>query len=335
MTKTKWTTTSDQITILPKSHYTLYGLIAFAAFLALGYFTKNELMGSTRTLISYIIVFGSVPAIYFALTRNTIIFNRITQLMTVKLFGIIPLKNIPFSNIAAIEPVYINGGAFEFKVFLKSNRHGKGISLTKQYGKESDENATAFIHEVIEPVEQWLGITAPAADTLVSAIPESQFSRPVVTSFENYKIDNGIYTISQQKIGGVVLAGLVIAGGVFYWVSQGANAGLFVPLFLIGLGLYLLSVVLKKVDLDTNTKMITVTTAGGLRKKDYAFHHFAGFSIVRNTTNFAHTGTVVSLQMSVGNSDKITLVPLKAFTQTNKIEDFLNETSTILGKETA
>lgn len=323
MFKTKWKTEADRIILQPNLILNAFGILFLLVFIGLGIYTQNELLSNSRTLTFYFIIFGSVPLLFFLLARNQIIFDRIDQKLYVRLFGLFTIRSVPFDNIAAVNAVYLYGTAFNFQVFKKTDRHGKGIRISSGYGKETDKNAIAFTEEVFPLIEDFLKdvfTTEPA--------PEA------ITTFEYYTLDQGVYTLKFRAAINAVLGVTLVIWSVYSFFSTNAlslNNPLLITFIPFIFGLLILIGANNKIIFDTNSRTILKTTMGGIKKKEYPFSAYLGFSIIRKTTNFIYSGTDAGIKIDTQDGNHKVLV-LKAFNRTKKIERFILETETILHK---
>lgn len=323
MFKTKWKTEADRIILQPDLILNAFGILFLLVFIGLGISAQNELLSNSRTMTFYLIIFGSVPVLFFLLARNQIIFDRIDQKMYVRPFGLFTIRSVPFDNIAAVNAVYQYGTAFNFQVFKKTDRHGKGIRISSGYGKETNKNAVAFTNEVFPLIEDFL------KDVFATEpVPEP------ITTFEYYSVDQGIYTLKFHAAVNAFIGAALVVWSIYSFFSTNSlslNNPLLITFIPFIFGLLILTGANNKITFDTNTGTIYKTTMGGLRKKEYPFSAYLGFSIIRKTTNFVHSGTDAGIKIDTQDGNYKVLV-LKAFNRTKKIERFILETETILHK---
>ncbi len=323
MFKTKWKTEADRIILQPDLILNAFGILILLVFIGLGISARNELLSDSRTLTFYIIIFGSVPLLFFLMARNQVVFDRIDQKMYVRPFGLFTIRSVPFDNIAAVNAVYQYGTAFNFQVFKKTDRHGKGIRISSGYGKETNKNAIAFTNEVFPLIEDFL------KDVFTTeAAPEP------ITTFEYYTLDQGVYTLKFHTVVNAIIGLALVIWSVYSFFSTNTlsiNNPLLITYIPFIFGLIILIGANNKITFDTNSRTIHKTTMGGLKKKEYSFNAYLGFSIIRKTTNFIHSGTDAGIKIDTQDGNYKVLV-LKAFNRTKKIERFILETEAILHK---
>jgi len=326
MIKTKWKIEADEITLYPNLMASVFGLIFLAIFIAFGIYAKNTFLSSTISMTSYMIIVSLLTAMFLLLARNKVVFDRVNKQMYLKLFGVLTIKTVDFSNIAAIQAVHQNGAGFNFQVFQRDNRHGKGIGISAGYSKETNKNAIALTNEVFPLIDSFLA-EVPFNDVVPSVEP--------ISDYLYFKVDQGIYTLKSDGSLVLVLGGFgIIAWGIFAYFGitpSLSNDPIFLVYLPVLFGLFLLFASTKKISFDTYSKVIRTSFIGGLKSKEYAFSSFRGFDIVRKTTNFVYSGTDVNIKLEDSKNNKIYGVLLQSFRSPKKIEQFIRETESIIG----
>lgn len=321
MIKTKWTVEADQVTIFPDLQSRVIGAIFLVLVIAgAGVYTSIESY-MAGTLLFCLILFGFAGLLCMALSLNKVVFDMADRKMRVKTFGVLTSKTVPFSDIAIISSVTQMGGGYTFNIFKKSNRHGKGIRISSAYRKDDDVNAEAMAKEVFPVLEREV-----FKDLVVEEVAR-------VTSFKNYTVEDGVYTVKVTKVVSFLAGVAFIAMGVFFILANDGPegfGGIVVKYFSLGMGLMFLVGITRSVSLNTKNRTIVRSLYLGLSKKEYSFDDFVDFSIVRKSTNFVYTGTEVCLVLKEGSSDKYSSVIMKDFRNTGKIEGFLIETTQLL-----
>jgi len=326
MAKTKWIVDKDQITLYPNRNLNLFGIVMLVIFIALGFFMRQDLQVNNSARIIYIVFFILVNGSFFINAAQKIVFDRIEQMMFVRVLGNVTLKAVHFSNIAAIQPVFEYGNIYNFQVFKNSNRHGKGIRISIAYSKETDENAIALTTEVFPLIESFLA-EAPGNAVLEQA---------PITSYDFYNVDQHVYRL-KPRMGILVIGGLISTiWGIYAFLMvdlSTVQSPVMITWLPLVFGLFLLFASTNRVQFDTREQLIRSTLIGGIRKREYPFDAFNGFSIVRKTTNFIYSGTEVSMKLESPKPGKIDGLLLQSFARTKKIEQLLKETESILAKK--
>lgn len=332
MRYTKWQIRTDGIALYPNGVYKILG-IAFAL-ISLGFSAYYLIeLGQYGTDIGFNIAFLSLlllPCILLFLGGYTyILFDDTDRCMKRYLFGFLKNKTVSYDAIAAIESYGGNTG-MNYRVFLKENRHGKGIGISSGYKSASDPAAMVFRRELIPLLEQKIKAGNPVGNA-------ANVTPSYITDFVYYKNEGSVYVVRESKIFPAIMGLLFMSWGI-YALSRGMNAtrktsdGFLVTYFPIILGLIFLLTCLSKTILDKAERKIKQSYLGGLYKKEYYFGDFLGYLIVRKTTNAIYSGTDVRMELQPTGKTKSTTITLHSFNKTRKIERFIEETNTILDR---
>lgn len=324
MNKTKWKIGNGQVTLYPNNIVNVFGFVFALIFLAFGYYAKNQLISSSRAMTSYLVIASIAVILFFLMARTYIVFDRSKQKMHVKLFGMFNSKTIDFINIAGIQPVYQNGGGFNFQVFQQDKKYGRGTRISCGYAKESNENAIALTNEVFPILEEYFAEVIPAVQ---SAPPER------ITTYKYYINEHGIYTLIVKSAVFYAIGAICLAFGIYSFIkptSYGNYNPAFITFLFLLIGLFLLFTGTKKTVFDTLNKKIKISFIAGLKSDEYNFNDFLGFSVTRKTTNFVYSGTDVGLKLKSANPEKINIVVLQSLTKPKEIDLFIRETESIL-----
>jgi len=326
MAKTKWIIEPNTLTIYPKRNLRIVGLVFFILFLGLIYFLSIQ-MGSYSlvTKLSYSGILLMIPLLMVFMAESKLIFNG-TDRKLYKKIGFLPIGSIPFDNIAAVTPYEVFGGSYSYSLFKKSNRHGKGLAVSSGYSKVTDPNLIQFQNEVLPKIDELVFANAPV-------IPKQ-----TIYDFEFFKEEGGVYQLKQQKIGGVIV-GLIMIGITVaillnpnFMADENGFKRILVTYFPLIIGLVFFYMIFSSVKFDKNQQKLIHSTFGGRKVKEYAFEDIIRFQIVRKTTNLIYSGTEVNAEIYLPSKDKMHVMSLKSFMGTKKIDRFLDELNTILGR---
>lgn len=334
MRHTKWQIGTDGITLYPNGIFKILG-IAFAVMglLFSGYFLFK--FGTNDGDIGFLVVFSAlllVPGLIVFMGGHTrIVFDDTDHSMKRYLFGFLKNKTVDYDAIAAIESFGSASTGMNYRVFLKENRHGKGISISSGYKSASDPAAMVFRRELIPLLEQRIKATAPLAS-------QATTTPRYITEFSYYKHAGSQYIIKESKVFTAIMGLLFVSWGI-YALSRGMGAerakasdGFMITYFPVILGGIFLLTCLNKTILDKAERKIIQSYLGGLYKKEYYFGDFVRYLIVRKTTNLIYSGTDVRMEMQPAGKTKTTTITLLSFNKTKKIERFIEETNTIMDK---
>lgn len=326
MAKTKWIIEPNTLTIYPKRNLRIVGLVFFILFSGLIYFLSNRVGSySLNATLSYYAFLLLIPLLLVLMAESKLIFNGTDRKLYRKI-GFLPVGSIPFDDIAAVDSYEVYGGGYSYKLFKKSNRHGKGLSVSNGYSKVIDANLIQYQNEVLPKIDELVFANAPV-------IPKQ-----TIYDFEFFKEEGGVYQLKQQKIGGVIV-GLIMIGITVaillnpnFMADENAFKRILVTYFPLIIGLVFFYMIFSSVKFDKNQQKLIHSTFGGRKVKEYNFDDIIRFQIIRKTTNLIYSGTEVNAEIYLPAKDKMHVMSLKSFMGTKKIDRFLDELNTILGR---
>ncbi|MFW0714835.1 hypothetical protein [Pedobacter sp. N23S346] len=326
MAKTKWIIETNTLTIYPKRSLRILGLIFFILVAVFIYFLATEMSGySIATSITYYGLLLMIPLLLVLMAESKLIFNG-TDRKLYKKIGFLPIGSIPFDDIAAIEPYETLGSSFSYSLFKKSNRHGKGLAVSAGYSKATDANLIQYQNEVLPKIDELVFANAPI------------ISKQAIFDFEFFKEEGGVYTLRQNKIGGLILGIIMIGITVAIWLNpdfmmeEAAFKRILVTYFPLIIGLVFIYAFFSSIKFDKNQGKLIHSTFGGRKVTEYTFDDLVRFQIVRKTTNLIYSGTDVNAEIYLPNKNKMKTLAMRSFIGTKKIDRFLDEANTILGR---
>jgi hypothetical protein len=326
LSKTRWRIEPDRITIYPYGlSYILAAVLAIifaAGYLVFVYYLHNTMASSMPLLI----VLTVVILLFVGWAGTAIEFDISSGIMRKQLFGFLPIKSIPFSRIYGISPVDNTMGAYKYRVFKKEDRYGKGILVSCAYGKADDQNAIAFVEEVITPIHRHL----EAHDT-----PED-FKPVEIREYKFFDVQGSSYILKRKRVGSIVLGVALLSIGIHEltpdaWLGHGYAIGriCFLLFMLIG-GPAIILAAFTEVRLDKSSRLLTRTSPIGLGNKSFSFNDFNGVQTVRKSTNLIYSGTDVQVYFLKPGADKEDVIVLQSFFSTRKVERFITEINSII-----
>ncbi|BAV04368.1 hypothetical protein SAMN05421788_11095 [Filimonas lacunae] len=328
LTKTRWKIEPDRIVIHPNGlFFILGGLLAlvyagiFIAYRGIG--QQNPIGSGTFALFLALIV------VVFIMGGFTYIeFNRNTSTMRKMWLGFIPVTSIAFEKLHAVNIVTKSAGGYNYRIFSKSNKFGRGTAISSGYSKDSDKNAVAFSSEVIPLIHSYLD----AADPLPAA------QTTTITDYQYFTIEEGgLYKLKINKAR-VALLGLVfVAIGMYAFTGAGFVKDLnpigkaLVTFGPVILGLLVIAAAFTTVTFNTTTRTVERKSPIGINSMKLGFEQYINFQTVRKSYNGIYQGTDVILyfQKEAG-SDKTKSLLLSTFRNTQKIERLMLEVESLL-----
>lgn len=316
--KTRWKIDPRSISVSP---YGVFYILSVCLALAFG------LLFIVNSASQGVIISLAVILFVLALFGNTkIVFDNEEQVVQKKLFGFLPVTSIPFEKLEGINIVRNNTGGYNFKVFKKNDKFGKGMIVSCGYSKDTDANALGFTQEVIQAVHIWLD-QVPQSDTTI---------KKTIEDYTFYHVNQTEYTVKKSKIIFIISGLLFVAFAVYALMDETVmpNAKPLMKYAIIAgsflFGLFVILGAFTKIVFDTADKVVRSVSPIGLRNREYAFADFDGFQVIRKSTNMIYSGTDVQIYFRENNNKKAGMLILKSFVGTKKIDQFLEETGNIM-----
>lgn len=326
MAKTKWIIEPSKLIIYPKRNLRIVGLIFFVLIAAIIFFlSRSEKDYSTGLTLGYYGVLLLIPLLLIFIAETKVIFDGNSRVLYKKI-GFLPTGSIPFDDIASVQAYEIMGSGYNYRLFKKSNRHGKGIIVSSGYSKATNPNLIQFQQEVLPKIDELVFANAPV-------IPKQ-----TIYDFQFFKEEGGVYLLRDNKIGSLII-GLILIGVTVsillnpdFLTNEGSFQKILLTYFPAIIGLVLLFAATSNIRFDKSQRKIIRSTFAGRVLKEYPFDDLIRFQIIRKTTNLIYSGTEVRAEILLPAKNKTTTLILKSFIGTKKIERFLDEANTILGR---
>ncbi|WP_090497848.1 hypothetical protein [Pedobacter terrae] len=326
MAKTKWIIGPGTLTIYPKRNLRIIGIIFFVLFAAFIFFLSRSMQGySTGFTFGYYGVLLLIPLMLIFAAETKVVFDGSSRILYKKI-GFLPTGSIPFDDIASIEPYEILGSGFNYKLFRKSNRHGRGLLVSAGYSKATNANLIAYQQEVLPKIDELVFANAPV------------IYKQAIYDFKFFREEGGVYLLRDNKIGSFII-GLIFIGATVailfspdFLANEGSIQKILLTYFPAAIGFALLFAATSNIRFDKSQRMIIRSTFAGRVVKEYPFDDLIRFQVIRKTTNLIYSGTEVRAEIFLPAKNKTTILNLKSFIGTKKIERFLDEANTILGR---
>jgi len=326
MAKTKWIISPGTLTIYPKRNLRIIGVIFFVLFAALIFFLSRSMQGyAIGFTFEYYGFLLLIPLMLIFVAETKVIFDGSNRVLYKKI-AFLPVGSIPFDDIASVEPYEILGSGFNYKLFRKSNRHGRGLLVSAGYSKATNANLIAFQQEVLPKIDELVFANAPI-------IPKQ-----TIYDFKFFREEGGVYLLRDNKIGSFMI-GLILIGTTVailfspdFLSKEGSLQKILITYFPAVIGLALLFAATSNIRLDRSQRKIIRSTFAGRVVKEYPFDDLIRFQVIRKTTNLIYSGTEVRAEIFLPAKNKTTILNLKSFIGTKRIERFLDEANTILGR---
>lgn len=326
MAKTKWIIEPGALTIYPKRNLRIVGLIFFVLIAGFIFFLSRSLQGySASFTFGYYGFLLLIPLLLIFIAESKVIFDGNSRRLYKKI-GFLPIGSIPFDDIASVQPYEILGSGYNYRLFKKSNRHGKGLIVSAGYNKATNANLIQFQQEVLPKIDELVFANAPV-------IPKQ-----TIYDFQFFKEEGGVYLLRDNKMGslifGLILIGITVAIllNPGFMVDENAFKRIFISYLPAAIGLALLFAATSNIRFDKARQKIIRSTFAGRVVKEYAFDDLIRFQIIRKTTNLIYSGTEVRAEIEVPAKRKVITLILKNFIGTKKIDRFIDEANTILGR---
>lgn len=287
--------------------FCLFYVLIAGAILWMSYYFNDEIpLEKLRFPLLMLLIFP----IMFLAGNKRIIFKQRDE-MVYKSFGFGRKEVAPFSEIASIQYV---GGNNCYKIFLKSDPYGKGITITSPItGKE---------------LEKFEAENLPALKQMIFANHIETQSKAIVNieNLKYYTRKGNIFVIKGSgNLFGTILVVLI---GLSLFIGLGIigkqSEFLFVPIPILLCAIYMGT---RNRFFDVSNRTLNVVSLFG--KKSYYFEQFVSFRTVRNSTNGIYDNTSVELIFIDDKGNQIT-AKLIDIRNTKKIENFFAETKAVM-----
>lgn len=317
--KTRWKIEHDKLTIYPFGMLFIFGVVLGIVFLAL-------IFAINATGIPYVFPFlVTLSLLMFAGGYTCIVFDRSTNTMKKLLFGIIPVINKSFDQLYGVNIMRQATGGFNYRIYPKDNKFGKGMVISSYYNKDNDPRAITFNEEVVSRIHSYLDQADP--------LPPQQ---EIITEYQYFDESQGIYTLKQPKIGGAILGLIFLAFAVHEmlptaWLGEkGLLVRYGVAIFTFLLAVVFLNSIFMTITFDTRLKIVQKASPLKMGNLKMPFEYFQNFQMIRKTTNGAYTGTEVHMIFQEPDAKHAKTMLVRHVRNTKKIDRFIDEIKNIM-----
>lgn len=318
LSKTRWKVEPDRVVIYPYGLFYIFAAIMAVLSVGLLYvYTRYEnkpITASTPLLILAVVI----VALFVGYASTYIEFDNRSGKMKKLLMGFLPVVNVPFSKLQGINPVSNTAGGYNYRLFRKNARYGKGIVVSSGYSKNDDPNAIAFVDEAVAVVHGYLDQHDSPAD----------FTAPTITSYKYFEQDGSVYAIKTKKAGALIFAlfFLGLAAWMFTVPVESLLATLLIIAFLLLFGLVFINAAFTKIVFDPYNKTVKRTGLFSFFNKQYDFSNFAGIQTIRHSMNFIYVRTSINLYFEVpGKNGKQEMFTIGSHYRSKSVERFIQE----------
>jgi len=307
LTKTRWKIEPDRVVIYPYGLFYIFAPImaVFSAGLLFLYtYYQNVTIAESLPLVLLALL---VVVLMWGAANTYIEFDNRQGRMRKMLLGFIPTVTIPFAELQGISAVsLITTGSYNYNVFRKNARHGKGVVVSSSYTRNDDPNAIAFVNEPVPIIHGYLDLYDQPED----------FVREPITAFKYFKQQGAAYVIKQNKIGSLIFGFIFI--GIAIWLFTIPTDSLLAIILCIALfllfGLVFINAAFTQLIFNPQAQTVERTGLFRFLNKHYSFANFAGVQTVRHTMNFIYVRTSVNLFFELpdknGKQDTLTVASL-------------------------
>ena len=324
LTKTRWNIEGNRVVVYPHRVSYILGAVMALVFAGIMVLYLTNVHGDTAVSVPFFIFLVAIPVLFFAFGNTYVEFDGSRGSMQRKLFGLIPGKTVPMSDLHGIN-VVTQAGGYKYKMFSKKDRYGRGVLVSSGYSKNTDANAQAFVEQVVPVVHGYLDQYGPAVDSAPQPI----------TSYTYYDNTGGSYTIKNRKTGLIIFGILFLAFGLHEWIDPWMKdvstlQKVLVIVVCVGIGLGFMHAAFSSIVFDTGSQIIKRTGPLGWGNKTISFTDFAGFQTIRKSTNSVYTGTEIQMYYRIPNTQQQAAMMLHMLKSSEQIERFLEETKNIM-----
>ncbi|QJD97203.1 hypothetical protein HH214_15660 [Mucilaginibacter robiniae] len=321
LSQTRWKVEADRVTLFPYGvFYVLSAAMAIIFAGILFVYMKYENAGIMESL-PFVLFLLLLVILFWGYANTSIEFNNRQGIMRKKLMGFIPVVNLPFNQLAGINVISNTMGGYNYRVFKKADKYGKGVAVSSGYSRNDDPNAIAFVDGVVPLIHDYLNQHDALAPASVAPI----------TNYKYFKKENGRYIIKKNKVAAVIFGLLMLAFGIHEftpaaWIDDLNLLGniCFFIFFVLG-GPLIIIAGFTTVAFDQSARTIERKSPIGLGNRTWNFADFTGIQTLRRSINFIYSGTDVQMHFQHPDKPKPEVIVVHSFRRSRNIERFVQE----------
>lgn len=327
VSKTRWKLEGNIITVYPYGLYYILTIVLAVIFAGILFiYIKYQNTSITDSLPLALLLLLAV-VIFWALAGTSVEFDNGRGVMRKKLMGIIPIATVPFDKLHGINVVSNIGQGYNYRIFKKDDRYGKGMVVSSAYGKNDDPNAIAFVNEVIPLIHNFLDQHGALSPDIAEPI----------TNFKYFNQENGSFTVKKNKVAALILGLLLFAFGVYgftrgSWMQDFNLLGqICFFIFFIAGGPLIIIAGFTTVTFDPAARTIQRKSPVGIGNKTWNFQDFVTVQTIRRSINFIYSGTDIQMHFQRPDNNKPEAIIVRTFRRSRSIDRFVKELYQIMG----
>jgi hypothetical protein len=314
--KTRWKIETDRVTIYPYGLFYIFSAVMaiFSGGLLIIYTQyQNTTVAESLPLVLLILL---IVVLFWGSALTYIEFDNSKGRMRKILLGFIPTVTIPLADLQGIDVVSgMTTGSYNYNLFRKDSRFGRGIVVSSAYTKNDDPNAVAFVEEAVPIIHSYLDKYDSAAD----------FVQEPLTAYKYFEPKGNSYVIKSRKAGSFIFGLLFFGIGI--WLFTIPADSLIAILFCIALfflfGLVFINAAFTNFVFDPQARTVKRTGLFRFLNKQYDFNNFRGIQTVRHTMNFIYVRTSINLNFEVTGKNEILTVA--SLFRSKSVDRFIRE----------
>lgn len=318
LSKTRWSLEPQRVVIYPYGVFYLFTIVfaLFATALLLLYVTyQNTTFTESLPFVLFLLL---IVAMFWGHAGTFVEFDHNKGHMRKMLLGFIPTTTTPLSKLQGINAVSNLAGSYNYRLFRKDSRYGKGLVVSCGYTQSNDPNALAFVEEAVPVIHQFLDQYDTPAD----------YVKVPLTSYQFFTKEGPVFTIKNAKTGAIIIGLIFIAIGISLLglETNGLLAKVVIIAIMLGLGFIFFNAAYTQTTFNTDTQLIERTGWIKALNKKYHFGAFAGLQTVRQSINFVYTGTSINMHFHVpGKADRQDVLAVASLRKSAQVERFVDE----------
>lgn len=324
LSQTRWRIEPNRVTIYPYGvFYTFAGIMAvlLSGLLVLYVKYQNTTVSESLPLLLVILL---IVVLFWSFAATYIEFDNQNARMRKMFMGFLPTTTISFAKLQGINLVSNMGGSYNYRLFQKDSRYGKGIIVSSGYTKNDDPNAIAFVEDTVPVIHGYLDLHDTPGDYIAEPI----------SSFRFFNQESSNYTVKNKKVGAIIFGLMFLVVGFYLLTLQ--TDGILVKVVIVAATLFLAAIFFNaaytKIIFNTSAQAIQRSGPINYFNKSYPFTSFAGIQTVRRSMNFIYIGTDINMYFDLPDKNgKQDLLTVSTFRRSANIDRFIKEMHQIMG----